>query len=470
MTQTDKQPSGIGRVLERLRRQLPAPIAELMSAGVLQNASNLLVIHVATYLLLPIVTVHYLARVLGAEGTGLVAIFQSLGNYTILLVEYGFNLSATREAARVRGDAKALSSLLISVMTAKAVLAMPAMLAAILATTAIPALHNHPGLLIGSMLYALGISTNVNWFYQGIERVRIATCCDLVSKLLGTATIVFVVKSPDDAHLALAVPGMFMLLATTTATLIAYRNMPLVRPNRRDVLTVLRGGWSIFVMRGMSNVFSNGSLVLSLFTTPRYVGYFAGAERIYKALLGLLYPLSQAVFPRLAHLVHHDREAAQQFARASMKITGAASCCLSVATFALAPQMVSGLLGPDFQPAIVILRILSVLPVFRSITEVFGIQWLVPLGRESVFNRVMLVAAAVLLISASLLVPHYQHNGMAVCVLLAEATLATGIVLSLYRIRQLPGQMPERARLPQQGSESKGVASDANRESIASAC
>ena len=71
--------------------------------------------HIARYLF-PLITVSYLTRRLGVEVWGLVAFAQAFGVLVSLLVEYGFNLTATREVARNQEDAESHADLLAGVL------------------------------------------------------------------------------------------------------------------------------------------------------------------------------------------------------------------------------------------------------------------------------------------------------------------------------------------------------------------
>ena len=64
-----------------------------------KNILSLFVLQGANYIL-PLVTIPYLVRVLGPANFGRIAFAQAFIQYFVMLTDYGFNLSATRDIAR----------------------------------------------------------------------------------------------------------------------------------------------------------------------------------------------------------------------------------------------------------------------------------------------------------------------------------------------------------------------------------
>jgi polysaccharide transporter, PST family len=75
----------------------------LIQHRLVKNAAAMLVVQVSGYAA-PLLVLPYLSRVLSTEHFGVIAFATSFNWYFITLVEYGFNLTATRRIAIHRDD------------------------------------------------------------------------------------------------------------------------------------------------------------------------------------------------------------------------------------------------------------------------------------------------------------------------------------------------------------------------------
>jgi PST family polysaccharide transporter len=193
-------------------------------------------------------------------------------------------------------------------------------------------------------------------------------------------------------------------------------------------------GWTMFLFRTSVSLYSvANSFILGLFVAPQFVGYFAGAEKMIKALLQLFTPVTQTLYPRVSHLVQHDRNRAARLARFGAVILSAEGVALGTITFIFAPLAVRLVLGAAFLPAVPVLRVLSFLLPLIGLNTAVGPQWMLPLGMDRIFVRIILVAGLINIGLASVLARPYAGLGMAMAVVSAELFIGVQVNLVLHR-------------------------------------
>ena len=413
------------------REQAPE---QAVRGGILRNVVALYCLQVGRKLI-PLVSIPYLARVLGPSGWGTVAFVQAMAEFLVIIIEFGFNISATREVARNRDNPQECGRIMAGVLGAQAMLAVAGVTIAIIASRYLPVVSDHPKLLLAGLAYAVGQGFSPQWFFQGLERMRLSAALELTGKVLSLIGIFIFVHSPVDNWKVLALTAIAPALTTGVGLSLASRTIPMHFPTWALVRPAFVMGAPMFIFRSAESLYGVGNaFLLGVFTTAEIVGYFAAAEKVSKAAFGLLNPIREAIFPRLSHLAARGSEdAAARLARLGATAMIGGGAVLGLSLYAFAPFALKLLLGGKFEPAIEVLRILSVLPLLLSITYSIGFQWLLPFGKDAVINRIILAAGVMNLVLSFLLARPFGHIGMAWAVVAAEAFVAISMVTVVWR-------------------------------------
>lgn len=386
---------------------------------------------------MPLATIPYLARVLGVAGWGLVAFSQAFGSYVTLVGDYAFAYSATREVARHRENREKLAQITGGVLGAKALLISSAVALALLVRAWVPPLRTHPLLFWWVMFWAASQAASMRWFFRGLERMQLLATVEISARVLGLVGIFIFVHGPKDEWCVFAVQGLCLFLSFVVCTALACHGLPLRMPTRAHVWEALRMGRSLFLFEGSVTLYTiANTTVLGLFAPPELVGFYAGAEKIVRAAVRLLDPITQTLYPRLSHLVWRAPEEAARLSTIGAAITVTGGAALSAASFFLAPELVRVLLGPGYGPAVPILKILALLPLVASFSTALGTQWGLPLGLERPINVVTAVAGLIDIGLAVCLARPFAGIGMAWVAVTSELFVAGGIYFVL-RIRGL---------------------------------
>jgi len=392
-----------------------------------------------TTLLVPLATIPYLTRVLGPSSWGLLAFAQAFGGYLMVIIEYGFSLSATREVARFRDDREKVREILSEVLGAKVFLAAVCLLAAMIALRWVPIFREHPALLWAALCWALCQGFTMLWYFQGTERISPFAKLDITTKILAAVGIFTFVHSSGDDWKVLALQAAAAFVSATVAMGIAYSETPFSLPRPSSAWKALRMGWTMFFFRSSVSLYTVGNaFILGLFAPTTIVGYYAAAEKLSRAAYALLNPINQAVYPRVVRLIHQAPLDAARLVKRTLVLIGIAGGCISMVLFVCAPWIVTIVFGKGYFPVVPVLEVLAFLPLLVGLNGVLGIQWMLPLGMDYSFNVIILTAGLLNMGLAILLAPGFAGPGMAWAVVSSELYVVIAMYFWLSRKRRDP--------------------------------
>lgn len=409
-----------------------------LTNSIAKSALSLYVVQLTKYVI-PLVAVPFLTRVLRPDGWGLVVFTQSFGMWLSLVMEYGFSLSATRDVSRNSADQDALSTIVCGVMGAKVVLGI--VLAIVVGVTglAMPLLREHPRYLLLAWLIAVAQGLSPLWYFQGLERMHLPALLNVASRLVSTILVFLVVDGADDGWKVLAYEAGAGFISSGLAVFMMYREVSFGLPNLAEIGTALRRGWSMFFFRGAVSLYTtSNTIILGLFVPPTVVGFYAGAERISRSVIGLMTPISQVVFPRISRLVVQDPVRAVRLGKLSLLLMGVLGigmgCMLALGSEAL----VQLFFGAGYEAAVPLLRLLALLVPIVALSNVLGIQWMLPHGLDRLFNIIIAIAGLINIMLAFVLVPVLGPLGMVYAVIISEGF----VTMSMCAVLCKRGLMP----------------------------
>lgn len=410
----------------------------IRASSITHNIIALYGTQIAAYVF-PLATVPYLARVLGPFHWGLVAFAQALGLYFSMVVEFGFQLSATRRIARMRDDPEQLAETVAGVIGAKVLLAIGCVVALLVLQHFMESFRQYRLILWAGALSGIGQGFSMLWFYQGMERMKTSAAMDILGKGAATAAIFVLVRHREDAWKVLALQCICYCGVALSLLAMAYREVRFRLPTGKTTWNAMRESAAMFLFRSAVSLYTTANtLILGAVATPIAVGFYSGAERLTKALLGLMSPISQSLYPRLNHLMRRDRAKAILLARISLAIMALGGMLLSAAVFVAAPLIIRVMLGKGYEPAIPVMRILALLLPAIAISNVLGIQWMLPLGMDAIFNKIIISAGLLNVTLAVWWAPRWQQTGMAWAVVVSESVVTLAMLTVLLRRRLSP--------------------------------
>ena len=268
----------------------------------LSNFFSLSVLQIFTYVL-PLLTLPYLVRVLGAEKFGLVMFAQAFIIFFNILVDYGFNLSATREISVNRESKEKLTEIFSSVMSIKFVLIGISFAILSLVILLFEKFSNNNDLYYLTFLWVIGQALFPVWYFQGLEKMKYITIVNITSKLIFTIAIFIFIQDESDYILVPVLNGLGFIIGGLLSLRIVCKDFKQeFKIQSFEVLTFYFKDSSQFFLSRLSSVgYSNiNTFLAGILLSPVFVTYYYLADKAVSVILALFTPIVQTVYPYLA--------------------------------------------------------------------------------------------------------------------------------------------------------------------------
>lgn len=349
----------------------------------LQNFSFLSLLQIFN-LLLPLITYPYLIRVLGKETYGLVIYSQSIVAYFIIVVNFGFNISATKDIAVNKGNIKKISEIVSSVFVIKSMLFLMCGILFFILIYFLPLFSEHKLLYIFAFGACLGEVLFPVWFYQGIEKMKYITFVNLSTKLFFTIFIFILIKSSDDY---LWMPILMTLGSIIGGVLSFYfiikvEKVQFFIPVYSKLLEYLRRTVPFFLSR-LSAVLSSetNTVLIGTFIGYKEVAYYDLAKKIINILMIPNSIINTTVYPKIA------QELNKVFVKNVFYLRIAISLIIYALLFVFSEYILLFLGGEKMLQAKSVLYLMGLLLPITAVSYYLGGTVLVAFNKEKFFNR-----------------------------------------------------------------------------------
>lgn len=410
--------------------------------NIYKNIASLSLLQVANYLI-PILVIPIITRVLGVELFGKVSYAQNIVTYLTLLVNYGFEFSATRQIALCCNDEQKRKQIFWSVMLVKSVLLVISFVLLALLTTFVPRLHEDSVLYWCTALINVGIVLFPTWFLQGVQQMDKMAAINFFIKLLGAVLVVSLVRYAYQYRLYPLLLSLAGMIGGVVALAYVIRKFSLypIKIGAKSLKEVLKEGAPIFLNQIFISMYTTANLtILGFYLSDTEVGYFAGAQKIMMvANMCVILPVSTAIFPEMSKRWEEDNYVGERYFRKVLCYAGMVGLLLSTLLYILSPWLVSLFLGEDFVNSVLLLKWMSFVPALIMIATILTVQGLYGHGLQRYAPWVGLGVGVICVSMNMTLIPRYGEYSCVVSMMVAEMLeiIIVGCILAVNKRKSI---------------------------------
>jgi len=396
-------------------------------ATIVSNYGYLLFLQGANYLL-PLILLPFLVRVLGTEKYGLVMFAQSTAIILSVIVDFGFNLSGTREVSMVAKEKKKLSEVFSAIIILKIALTTAAFLILVLVTFSFERFSIDQEAYILSFGVVIGQALFPTWFFQGIEKMKVITAINVLAKVIFTALVFAIVKDETQYLLVQTFNSLGFIISGFLGVIISFKYVKIVMPKFALIKSLfLESSVLFFSNLGASLSTSANVLVLGLFTGNSIVGVYSSIEKLIIASKNIYMPFFQAAYPWLSKQTKRRKIATLKKILPVMFFVG---LLISSTILLFGKKILTLIYNNELISSYAnVFKIISFIAFLSAIYMTFITLYFPSEKQYNIRMRILVTGGVVNLIMAFILVNLYGIYGSAIACVLTEALL---LLLAIY--------------------------------------
>jgi O-antigen/teichoic acid export membrane protein len=394
-------------------------------------------------LITPFITTPYLSRVLEPSGIGTYSYTYSIVSYFILLASLGVADYAQREIAYQQDNPHLQSRTFYEVNIIRTLLVGLSLCLYYLIISNFPGSHLiywYQALNIVAVLF------DISWFFQGLEEFGKIVLRNFIIKFTSIILIFILIHQPEDLNKYVCLIGMMNILSGFSIWL--YLPKYLVSVPRQEIKPFRN--FSIIIQMFLPQIAIQIYTVLDktmigvMTGSPLENGYYEQAEKVVKMSLTIVTSLGTVMLPRIAYAyAHKDYETIRTSMMRSYRFVWFLTVPMFCGFIAVSNNFVPWFFGPGYDKVVPLMQILSGLVIAIGLSNVTGIQYMLPTNQQNKLTLTVVCGAVVNFALNLFLIPMMQSIGAAIASLIAEITVTAVqfyIVRNVFSIAQI-GQL-----------------------------
>jgi O-antigen/teichoic acid export membrane protein len=386
---------------------------------------------------LPILTVPIVARIIGPEKFGAINFSAAIITYFTLLINYGFDLTATRSIAQNPTDLDKRNQVFSEILFAKIFLLCVSLTLFVPSLFLVKVMAQDKELFIYTYIACFSLVLTPNWLYQGMQELHQIALFNLVSKALFTFSILLIVTKQQDyifQPLILSVSQIFVGICSFIWAIKKYR-IRILKVHFSKIVNLLWTEKMIFFSMIVVMVYTTTNTIILGFvqSTTEVAFYSAGWKLIMIIQTFVSTPLKLSLFPFVGESFGKSNHEGVVRIKQILPFISIFTAVSGIFIWFLAPWLISMFYGAAFSEAATVLRILCFVPFVLALGDLFGIQTMINLKMDKPFFNITLSGAILSIILNFLLAKQLGAIGTAWAWLLTESTITIIMWLFLFR-------------------------------------
>lgn len=269
-----------------------------MKSRLLGNTISLILVQIVNYIV-PFVVLIHLTKTVGIEIYGVLAFAQGVIMLGAILVDFGYDLSATNKISANRKNKKYIEKIIGGIFLIKFFIFILFSILIVFFCSIDTKYSNYNNVFLLSIFPLAAQSFSPLWFFHGIEKIKYFAIVNICAKIAFAFMAIYFIRNPSDYLLVPVLSGISQSIILIFSIFFIHKfGYGIKIPSVRFVVYCLNFTKKYFISRLAVASYSSGAIiVLGIIAQPAVVAVYSMAEQLYKAMQAALGPVAAASYP-----------------------------------------------------------------------------------------------------------------------------------------------------------------------------
>lgn len=392
-------------------------------------------------ILFPLITFPYASRILGPGGIGITNFAENFCRYFMLFAALGIPIYGIREISKVSSSLKLRSKIFSEIIVIHFIASCISLFIYFLIIFSFEKFQELQAIYILGALYIFINVFSIEWFFNGLSEFKFIAIRSILIRFLFVIGLFFLVKKSSDVFWYFSL-NVLTLLLNNLVNLYYTKNKAFFRIKNLELKKHLKPLFYIFLSTlAISLYILIDTIILGFLKDDIYVGYYTLASKLNKVPLVFVVALGTVLIPQLTLAAHEkDMFSFERLIQKSNDFVVMVGVPIAVGLFICSKELIVLFSGIEFLPAINSMQIMSGVSLLIGLSNIYGMQILVPLGEERKILISVFIGTIMSLTLNFILIPIWADYGAAITNLLSE--LAVTIVMGYFASKMINFRLP----------------------------
>lgn len=383
-------------------------------------------------IIFPLVMMPYLSRILGTDGIGIYSYTYSITQYFIIAGTIGLALYGSRQIAYTRDNKDIMSRNFWSIIIIRIIMGG---LATVLYASIFWNTQTYKEIYMIQTINIVAAMTDISWLYIGLEDFKKIVTRNLIVKLIGVCLIFVLIKSRSDLNLYVLINALMVLLGNLVMWIYLPSIVKKIRFRIKDITAHLAPAIKLFIPQISIQVYVVlDKSMLGWLANVDEVGLYTQSEKLIKAGLVLVTAIGTVMMPRMSNIFScGDKETMDRFLNITLRGVAYVAIPMSIGITSISNGLVPWFLGSGFETATYLMMALAPITFFIAMSNVMGMQYLIPSNRIKDFTASVTGGAIINLVLNYILIPSLKALGACISTVVAEFSVTA---IQYYCLRE----------------------------------